>query len=168
MTSDILTPEQSEWEVFYLTFTRCFASGQVKKRCVCASGNRRHTYETLKLFPRFSILRTMQYLQYHGGTCDCRAHETVILIEATREMHLKQAAVQGDIPAQEAFALLCLNGMHSYTMGKDEHAYVREGLSWLKSAAGLGSARAELILKGFGLAIPDQCITLPWENLLPL
>ena len=151
MTSDILTPEQSEWEVFYLTFTRCFASGQVKKRCVCASGNRRHTYETLKLFPCFSLLRTMQYLQYHGGTCDCRVHDTIILIEATREMHLKQAAMHGDIPAQEAFALLCLNGTHSYTMGEEELTYVDEGLAWLKSAADLGSARAGLMLKGFAL-----------------
>jgi hypothetical protein len=152
MTASILTAEQPEWEVFYLTFTSCFAAGQVERGCDCASGGRRHTFEALKLFPRFSTLRTMQYLQHHGGTCDCQVHETVILIEATREMHLKQAAVQGDVPAQEAFAMLCLNGTHSYTMGKEEQTYVREGLAWLKSAANLGSARAELLLKGFGLA----------------
>lgn len=160
MTAEILTSEQPEWEMFYTTFTRCFASGQVKKWCDCASGDRHHTYETLKLFPRFSILRTMQYLQSHGGTCDCQVHETVILIEATREMHLKQAAAQGDVAAQEAFALLCLNGTHAYTMGKQEQTYIDEGCAWLKNSARLGNVRAELILKGLAGKICDGEIDL--------
>jgi len=150
MTSDILTPEQPEWEVFYLTFLNNYTDEYAEKQCDCGHGNRRHTYKTLKLFPRFSMLRTMQYLQQHGGTCDCRLHDTISLLEANRELHLKQAAVQGNVAAQVDFALLCINGTLACTMGKQEQSYVSEGVAWLKNAAGLGSAKAALMLKGFG------------------